>query len=306
MNMKIVSVINYKGGVGKTTLTANLAAELAHRGYKVLMVDLDPQASLTFSFINPDRWKVDYAPSKTIRNWFQDECRTNNFRSLIIDDLSVESYVNQNNGSLHLVASHLDLINVDLTLAMQLGGANMEQIRGNYLKTHHRLADGLIQLNEGEYDIVFIDCPPNFNIVTKNAIVASTDILIPAKPDFLSTLGIDYLRRSVTGLKNDYNGFCENEKEGRFNPIHPSISGIIFTMVQYYRHRPIASLRPFISQTISQNAEVFENMVRENKSVFADAGTYETPVAVMKPGIRPNVVQDLERVTVELIAKLPL
>lgn len=47
-------------------------------------------------------------------------------------------------------------------------------------------------------------------------------------------------------------------------------------------------------------------MVRENKSVFADAGTYETPVAVMKPGIRPNVVQDLERVTVELIAKLPL
>ena len=126
--MKIVSVINYKGGVGKTTLTANLAAELAHRGYKVLMVDLDPQASLTFSFINPDRWKVDYAPSKTIRNWFQDECRTNNFRSLIIDDLSVESYVNQNNGCLHLVASHLDLINVDLILAMQLGGANMEQI----------------------------------------------------------------------------------------------------------------------------------------------------------------------------------
>jgi chromosome partitioning protein len=49
--MRIVSVINYKGGVGKTTVTANLAAELAWRGYKVLLLDLDPQASLTFSFM---------------------------------------------------------------------------------------------------------------------------------------------------------------------------------------------------------------------------------------------------------------
>jgi chromosome partitioning protein len=53
--MKIVSVINYKGGVGKTSTTANLAGELAWRGYKVLLVDLDPQASLTFSFITPGR-----------------------------------------------------------------------------------------------------------------------------------------------------------------------------------------------------------------------------------------------------------
>ena len=56
-NMKIISVINYKGGVGKTTLTANLAAELAYRDYKVLMIDLDPQASLTFSFMDPNTWK---------------------------------------------------------------------------------------------------------------------------------------------------------------------------------------------------------------------------------------------------------
>nr|VFJ93289.1 MAG: CobQ/CobB/MinD/ParA nucleotide binding domain-containing protein [Candidatus Kentron sp. LFY] len=52
--MQIVSVINYKGGVGKTTMTANLAAELVWRGKSVLLIDLDPQASLTFSFIKPE------------------------------------------------------------------------------------------------------------------------------------------------------------------------------------------------------------------------------------------------------------
>ena len=56
-NMKIISIINYKGGVGKTTVTANLAAELAFRGRSVLAIDLDPQASLTFSFVSVDDWR---------------------------------------------------------------------------------------------------------------------------------------------------------------------------------------------------------------------------------------------------------
>ncbi len=54
--MKIISVINYKGGVGKTTVTSNIAGELARRGKRVLILDMDAQASLTFSFISPDVW----------------------------------------------------------------------------------------------------------------------------------------------------------------------------------------------------------------------------------------------------------
>ena len=69
--MHVISVINYKGGVGKTTITANLSTELAWRGLNVLMIDLDPQANLTFSFIRPDQWASEYAKSKTIKNWFE-------------------------------------------------------------------------------------------------------------------------------------------------------------------------------------------------------------------------------------------
>ncbi len=66
--MKTISVINYKGGVGKTTITANLAAELAWRGETVLLIDLDPQSSLTFSFFGVDDWARDYSDKRTILN----------------------------------------------------------------------------------------------------------------------------------------------------------------------------------------------------------------------------------------------
>jgi chromosome partitioning protein len=68
--MDIVAVINYKGGVGKTTVTSNIAAEMAIRGKKVLLIDTDAQASLTFSFVTPDDWDEKYKSDKTIKTWF--------------------------------------------------------------------------------------------------------------------------------------------------------------------------------------------------------------------------------------------
>ncbi|MGB2798736.1 MAG: AAA family ATPase, partial [Dehalococcoidia bacterium] len=208
--MQIVSCINYKGGVGKTTIVANLAAELAWRGNKVLTIDLDPQASLTFSFVSVDIWRNNYEQSRTIKNWYDefiDETGNLALDSLIIRPTRVNRIVNRNNGQLDLICSHLALINVDLELATKLGGASPRQVRNNFLNVHSRLKKGLTELDENQYNYILIDCPPNFNIVTKNAIVCSDSYLIPAKPDYLSTLGIDQLQRHVRELVTDYNQY---------------------------------------------------------------------------------------------------
>lgn len=302
--MQVISVINYKGGVGKTTLTANIAGELAYRGYDVLMIDLDPQASLTFSFINPEMWREEVAPVKTIKNWFTSKKkeREKNFNKLIITPEAVNDALD-GRGKLELISSHLELINVDLDLATQLTGANPQQIAENYVKLHRRLKDGLEQIPDVAYDYVIIDCPPNFNIVTKCAIVASDYVLIPAKPDYLSTMGIDYLEASVKGLVKDYNTFCDQSDDDDYMHIAPEFVGVVFTMVQFYGGLPINACRQYIDQTRELHP-VFENYMRENKTLYADAPRSGVPVVLSYKRNRADIVREIESIVDELEVKL--
>ncbi len=153
--MKVVSIINYKGGVGKTTLTANIGAQLAWTGKKVLLIDLDPQASLTFSFMKPDDWKNNFSKDKTIKTWF-DSFSDLNFRELYLKSLVVHPEVitealQSGKGCLDLICSHLGLLNVDLELASELGGASLKQAKRNFFKVHKRLADGIDNDLRNEY-----------------------------------------------------------------------------------------------------------------------------------------------------------
>lgn len=302
--MKVISVINYKGGVGKTTLTANLGAELAYRGWRVLLVDLDAQASLTFSFVKPDYWETSLADGGTIKDWFDSfsEGNTLPLQDLIITPNRTRYRVE---GKLDLIPSHLGLINVDLELATELGGATLRQSKRNYLKVHQRLAEGFRDLDNDSYDFVLIDCPPNFNVVTKTAIVASEHILIPAKPDYLSTLGIDYLLHSVDQLIHDFNEYVDLGPKTS-NKINPGILGVVFTMISIYRGQPISTLRPFIAQTRRLGVPVFETQIRENKTLFGERPQYGIPVVLTNqaPGTYGDIVVELENLATELLNRL--
>ena len=307
--MQIVSVINYKGGVGKTTTTANLAAELAWRGHNILLLDLDPQASLTFSFIRPDDWENDFAKDRTIKAWFDSYSKGKpiSLDSLIFEPQTVKNKLEQR-AKLSLIPSHLGLINVDLELATELGGATLKQSKANFLKVHKRLADGLKEIGSDSYDLILIDCPPNFNIATKTAIVASDSILIPAKPDYLSTLGIDYLIRNLNQLIKDYNEYANLDDEEPEDSISPEILGVVFTMIQIHGAQPISAQRPYISQTRRLGVPVFDAWIRENKTVFADAPQYGVPVVLNRYSATTHndVVTELEAFVTEFRSKVGL
>ncbi|MFU1478704.1 ParA family protein [Roseovarius sp. C7] len=283
--MKIISVINYKGGVGKTTVTANLAAELAWRGKRVLVVDMDAQASLTFSFITPSEWAANFEASGTIKSWFDDflSGNTSKLSNVIQHPPKINAKVSPNGGCVDAIYSHLALINVDLELATKLGGANLGQAKDNFLKVHKRLSDGLADLGADAYDVVLIDCPPNFNIVTKTAIVASDLILVPTRPDELSTLGIDYLVRSINELRKDFNDYANHSGGVSVATIDPQVLGVVFTMIQEYGGGPIQAQQVFMSRlTKAARLPIFQSYIKRNDSLLASAPAYGTPV-VLEP-----------------------
>lgn len=202
--MKVVSVINYKGGVGKTTITANLASEMVCRGKKVLVIDLDPQTNLTFSYMRVEEWSKTYEKEKTIKYWFDsiiDGTRpVPSFKELIVKKSGVD-----------LICSHLGLIDVDIELAAGLSAGTERQHRNNFVKTYSYIKNELNRL-KGQYDIVLFDCPPNFSIVTKNALIASDYYIVPAKMDYLSTLGINQLKNHVVSLVKQFNDYIADER----------------------------------------------------------------------------------------------
>ena len=311
VTVKIVSVINYKGGVGKTTVVANLAAELAWRGERVLLIDLDPQASLTFSFLDVGVWRHNYADHKTIRNWYDayiDQDLNLALPALIVSPREINRYVSEsvNPGQVDLLCSHLSLINIDLELATRLAGAGPRQSRNNFLRLHARLRDGLespaIQEN---YDYVLIDCPPNFNIVTKTAIVASDRVLIPTIPDYLSTLGISQLERHIAELVKDFNEYAGQAGALDYAPMAPSIMGVAPTMVQVYGGQPINAQATFIERIKRTGLPVFDRFIRRVNTPYGTAPQYGVPVVL--GSLRGRVSQaeeELVELTTEFLSRV--
>ncbi len=168
--MQVISFINQKGGVGKTTSTLNVAAGLQKLGKKVLLVDLDHQANLTYSLgVEADDLE------KTIYNVFKDQTPL----SEII--LEVKGF--------HLIPSSIDLSGIDLELAATPG-------RENFLKR------SISKLNSGQFDFLLVDCPPSLGLLLFNALVATDSIIIPAQSQFLALKGMKKLLDTIELVKD--------------------------------------------------------------------------------------------------------
>jgi chromosome partitioning protein len=190
--VKVISIFNQKGGVGKTTTNVNLCAALALKGKKVLSIDIDPQGNST-SGLGFDKNRLEH----TIYN-------------VLIEDYDINKVI------LKTELENLDLIPANI----QLAGAEIELTNARYREKTLREKINLI---EKEFDFIIIDCPPSLGLLSLNALTASHTVLIPIQCEYYSLEGVGQLIDTVKLVRKNLNpkleieGVILNMFDGRTN-----------------------------------------------------------------------------------------
>jgi len=174
----IISVINQKGGVGKTTTVINLATALAKKGKKILVIDLDPQGNATTGL-----GKSNNDEEKSIYN-------------VLIGKASVQSAIQESSVSgLDLIGSNVNLSGLEVETANDSNRAFLlKEILGMENESY---------LNK--YDNVFIDCPPSLSLLTVMSLVSADELLIPLQTEFFALEGITQLVKTIDRIKVNLN-----------------------------------------------------------------------------------------------------
>jgi len=179
--MKTICIFNQKGGVGKTTTNINLCSYLAMQGKKILTIDIDPQGNTT-SGLGFDKKKIDLSTY-----------------DLLTSDISIKDTIKECElvNNLYLVPS-----------TMELAGAEVELINRN--DRENILKEKLKEI-QGEFDYVFIDCPPSLGILTINALTAASSVLTPIQCEFYALEGVGQLVNTIQLVKKSLNKKLEIE-----------------------------------------------------------------------------------------------
>tara|TARA_E500000178_G_C17020519_1_gene755301 strand:+ start:162 stop:938 length:777 start_codon:yes stop_codon:yes gene_type:complete len=173
-NFKIISIVNQKGGVGKTTTAINLGTALAAIDKKILLIDLDPQGNLSTGIgVTEKQRKI-------------------SVYDLIIQDSSIHQTIQETRiPNLKIIPSNINLSGIEFELATDEDRTNKLNNKINDLKE--------------EYDFVLIDCPPSLGILTVNSLVASDSVLVPLQCEFYALEGLAQLLRTIEKIKDNLN-----------------------------------------------------------------------------------------------------
>jgi chromosome partitioning protein len=281
--MQVISFMNMKGGVGKTTLAVNIAYALAYQhGKQVLMVDGDPQFNATQCLLDDEEYLAHIKNKGTLKDIFIPRkagavstttglAKAVSRTKMSLSDCTVSIFAGGHGkpGKLDLLPNHLSIVEAE----MSPRGA--EKRLKAYLKER-----------AAKYDYVLIDCPPTISFFTQAAMLASDKYLVPIKPDWLSVVGLPLLERYIEDFTDDAG-------------MKLSQVGLVFTMVTGPTPQAMRSVMDQIRR--ERKAEVFDEHLSHSTNV-AKSVTEHEPIFLYKPSSAKLKMQVLD-ITKEFVKR---
>lgn len=301
---QVIATVNMKGGVGKTTLTVNIATCLAKIHHKkVLVVDLDTQISTTLSMISPADFAKYRKENRTLRHLVSQAIARYGVQ---VEDPEEKVYqvvdiviprVCKVHG-LDLLVGDIDLYDEFLVSEMLYNRSLLYEKKQTFQQTWSKFEQGLIRgilaPAVKNYDFIILDCAPGYNLITRSSIVASDYYLMPARPEPLSVVGIQLLERRIEKLREVY----RDDKT-----VNIQLLGIIFSMsAGFTLSRYYNKVMDRVSNDFG-TAKIFKTKIPNDVNIAKAVDNF-IPVSLSSPN--SSGAKAFVEATAELLKKLEL
>jgi len=291
-----IAFINYKGGVGKTSLIVNTAASLARRGLRVLLFDFDTQSNASIWLMKLERWnKINVNGTGSIYSIYDPGVAR-------VKDLVIKDVVEGKEGEKLLPG--LDLVPTSFNLVDLEGEYKPDPKRPSYAIFQEQLAEV-----ENNYDVILFDCPPNILRASQNGIYCAQEIYVPSNPDALSLIGFTLLIEKLIRFQQTSASF-RTTAMGPAAQVHGIIFNSIKTNVdiEVPKMRMQLRLNQFKTQKrgVAQSAKIFGTQIRD-AMVVRRAVTLGLPVFLVgqEAGDEDSVSNDYLKLAGEIIDHMP-